>query len=55
MKKILIVLPSLTQSNGITSYCWNYLKKIDKNDLKIDILSSDKRPSQLFLDFCNTD
>lgn len=53
MKKILIVLPSLTQSNGITSYCWNYLKKIDKNDVKIDILSSDKRPSQLFLDFCN--
>ena len=51
MKKILFVLPSLTQTNGVSAFLINYLSIIDLSKFKISILSSDLRPSQKHLEF----
>ena len=51
MKKILFVLPSITQSNGIASFVFNYILGIKTID--ISILASDLRPSQEYINICN--
>ncbi len=37
-KRILYVVPSLSKANGISTFCVNYLKKIDFRKYKIDFL-----------------
>lgn len=49
MKKILFVLPSLTQANGISAFLINYLQNMNLNEFEISILSSDLRPSNSYL------
>lgn len=51
MKKLLIVIPSLTQTNGVSSFLINYLSNIDLNKIDIDILSSNLRPSEYYTKF----
>ncbi len=54
MKKILFVLPSISQNNGISSFLMNYLKNINLENYKIDILASDYNPSKTYIDFLNS-
>lgn len=46
MKRILIVLPTLTQTNGVATFLINYLENINMDGLKIDVLASNLRPSK---------
>lgn len=50
-KKILFVVPSLTQANGIPAFLVNYIKNIDTNKFEISILSSNLRPSKNYINF----
>lgn len=50
-KKILFVVPSLTQTNGIPSFLVNYIKNIDLKKFEITILSSNLRPSINYIEF----
>ena len=45
MKKILFIIPSLTQTNGISSFLINYLANMNLDGFEISILSSNLRPS----------
>ena len=51
--KVLYILPSITQSNGVASYVFNYLDKMDLDIFDVEIVASNLRPSQKFIDFCN--
>ena len=51
--KVLMVLPSLTQANGIVAFVFNYLKKIANKDISFTILASDMRPSNNYLDLAS--
>lgn len=50
-KRILFVLPSLTMTNGVAKFVYNYLSKIDLSLFEISILASNLRPSKMYLDF----
>lgn len=49
MLKILFVLPSITQTNGICSFVFNYISHLDKNNFKISVLATDLRPSKYYI------
>lgn len=49
MIKILFVLPSITQANGVTAFLTNYLKRINLKEFKIAVLASDLRPSENYI------
>lgn len=51
MKKILFVIPSLTQTNGIPSFLINYLSYIDLKKFDITVLTSNLRPSKNHINF----
>lgn len=53
-KRILFVIPSLTQANGIPAFLVNYISKFDLTNIEITILSSNLRPSVKYLDFFET-
>jgi glycosyltransferase involved in cell wall biosynthesis len=50
--KILYVLPSVIEGNGVLTFCWNYLRNMPK-EVTPSVLSIDDRPSREFLDFCH--
>lgn len=50
-KKILFIVPSLTQANGIPAFLINYISKFDLINFEITILSSNLRPSEKYLNF----
>ena len=50
-EKILFVLPSLTLTNGVSKFLYNYLSNIDTSLLDISILTSNLRVSQMYIDF----
>ena len=53
MKKVLLVLPSLTQSNGISAFIFNYLEKIPVDlNIQFTILSGNLRPSENYINKC---
>lgn len=52
MRKILFVLPSITQTNGIASFLFNYLTHFSNCD-GVEILTSDIRPSKLYIDIAD--
>lgn len=51
MKKILFIVPSLTQTNGVSAFLFNYLANMNLNKFNITILSSKIRPSDTYLNF----
>lgn len=53
MKKILFIIPTLTQTNGVAAFIINYIDKMIMNNFKIDILYNDLRSSQKYIDFFN--
>lgn len=50
--KILYVLPSITQNNGVAAFVFNYLQHINLDLFDIDIVASDLRPSSAHISFC---
>lgn len=50
-KRILFVIPSLTQANGIPAFLINYMKNMDLTKFDITILSSNLRPSPDYMNF----
>lgn len=51
MKKILFIIPTLTQTNGVAAFMINYFDKFNFNDFEIEVLYHDLRPSKNYLDF----
>ena len=51
MKKILFIIPTLTQTNGVASFIINYIDKMTLNNFKVDILYNDLRTSEKYIDF----
>lgn len=47
-KSILYVVPSLSKANGISTFCVNYLKKINLNKYKIDFLVMTSQPKDYY-------
>ncbi len=50
--KILYVLPSITQNNGVAAFVFNYIQHLNMDLFEIDIVASDLRPSQAHISFC---
>ncbi len=50
-KKILFIIPTLTQTNGVAAFIQNYLNAMDLTDLDIHIICNDLRPSSDRLGF----
>ena len=50
MKKVLFVIPSITQTNGVCSFVFNYLKYLDKKAFSFTILATDLRPSPYYIE-----
>lgn len=50
-KKILFVLPSLTMTNGVAKFMYNYLSNMDLDLFNITILTSNLRPSEMYVNF----
>lgn len=51
MKKILFIIPTLTQTNGVAAFMVNYIKNFSLNEFEIEVLYYDLRPSKAYLDF----
>lgn len=51
MKKILFIIPTLTQTNGVAAFMVNYLKHFHNVNFKIELVYQDLRPSKTYLDF----
>lgn len=51
-KKILFVVSNISITNGVSSFLFNYLKKMNLNNFKITILTSDYCPEQNYIEFC---
>ena len=44
MKKILFIIPTISQTNGVTAFLINYLKKMDLSKFNIEVVYDDYRP-----------
>lgn len=51
MKKILFVIPSLSQTNGVTSFLMNYLMQMELKKIDITILALDLCPSKEYMNW----
>ena len=51
MKKILFIIPTLTQTNGVAAFIINYLNNFNLDKFKIEIIDNNLRPSQKYIDF----
>lgn len=49
MKKVLFIIPSLSQANGISSFLINYISNMNLKKFDVDILCSNLRPSKEYL------
>lgn len=50
-KKILFILPTLTQTNGVAAFIENYLRFMNLDELEIQVICNDLRPSKERVDF----
>ena len=50
-KNILFIVPSLTLTNGISKFLFNYITNMDISNFNISILSSNLRPASEYLDY----
>ena len=50
MRKILIVLPSVSQTNGVARFITNYLSNMDLKNLDITILTTNYNVSEIYVD-----
>ena len=46
MKKILFIIPTISQTNGVTAFLINYLKNMDLSKFNIEVVYDDYRPSK---------
>lgn len=53
MKRVLFIIPTLTQTNGVASFIINYIDKMTLDNFKVDVLYNNLRPSQKHIDFFN--
>lgn len=51
MKKILFIIPTLTQTNGVAAFIINYLNNFNLDKFKIEIIYNNLRPSKKYIDF----
>lgn len=48
MKKVLFVLPTITQTNGVAAFFINYISHMDLSKINIEVIYDDLRPSQKY-------
>lgn len=51
VKKILFILPTLTQTNGVAAFIENYMRFMNLDELEIQVICNDLRPSKERVDF----
>ena len=51
MKKILFIIPTLTQTNGVAAFMINYIKYFKLNSFKVEVIYNDLRTSKSYLEF----
>ncbi len=51
MKKVLFIVPTLTQTNGVAAFMINYFEHFKFDKFKIEIIYNDLRSSKKYLDF----
>ena len=54
MNKVLFIIPTLTQTNGIASFMYNYIRGFNLNKFCVEILYNDLRTSKTYIDFFKT-
>lgn len=55
MKKILFVLPTITQTNGVAAFAKNYISHIHSEELEFSVLCNDLRPSEEYKAFFSSE
>ena len=51
MKKILFIIPTLTQTNGVAAFMINYIRYFKLNSFKVEVIYNDLRTSKSHLEF----
>ncbi len=51
MKKVLFLIPTLTQTNGVAAFMINYFNKFDLKKFEIEIIYHKLRPSETYINF----
>lgn len=51
MKKILFIIPTLTQTNGVAAFITNYLKNFKFDQFNVEIVYNDLRTSKKYIEF----
>ena len=51
MKKVLFIIPTLTQTNGVAAFMVNYISKFKFEQFKIEIIYNNLRPAESYIDF----
>lgn len=51
--RILFVLPYITQTNGILTFCWSFLGKLISDGYQVSIVSTDIGKSEAFVRYCS--
>ena len=51
MKKILFIVPTITQTNGVAAFIINYLKYMEKPSFEVEVIYSNLRPSKYYEEF----
>lgn len=51
MKKILFIIPTLTQTNGVASFMINYLEKFEFSEFEVEVIYNNLRPSKTHIEF----
>lgn len=51
MKKVLFIIPTLTQTNGVAAFMINYISKFKFEQFEIEIIYNNLRPAESYIDF----
>ncbi len=51
MKKVLFIIPTLTQTNGVAAFIVNYLSRFKLNNFEVEVIYNNLRPAQKYIDF----
>lgn len=53
MKKILFIIPTITQTNGVAAFIINYLSHMDLSNFEIEVIYDNLRPSKKYKEILN--
>lgn len=51
MKKILFIIPTLTQTNGVAAFMINYVSKFKLDKFEVEVIYNNLRPSKTYIKF----